>query len=113
VTREDRERFESLLRERERETEEQLSLNAEATRPVSLDAAIGRVTRVDAIQHQQMALHAKRRLGMQLEKIRAALRRLDDGTYGECALCGEDIDRGRLEVAPEAPTCLECQRRLD
>ncbi len=105
--------YRKALQEREQKTTEQLALNAGSARPVSLDQAIGRVTRIDAIQQQQMALHAKRRLGFQLERIRAALHRLDDGTFGECTMCGEPIDRRRLEFAPEVSTCLDCQRQLD
>jgi DnaK suppressor protein len=60
-----------------------------------------------------MALHGKRRLHIQLEQIRAALHRLHEGIYGECTMCGEPIAPERLEFAPEAPTCIECQRRLD
>jgi DnaK suppressor protein len=113
TTDEELERVGKRLRERERETIEQLSLNASSARPVSLDNAIGRVTRIDAIQQQQMALHGKRRLRIQLDQIRAALSRLQEGTYGECTICGEPIAPERLEFAPEAPTCIECQRRLD
>lgn len=43
-----------------------------------------------------------------LARIVAALRRLDDGTYGQCAECGIAIDAARLAALPEATRCLEC-----
>ena len=43
-----------------------------------------------------------------LAAISAALRRLDTGTYGECARCGNAISFGRLSVMPEATMCIAC-----
>lgn len=44
----------------------------------------------------------------ELAQIRAAIGRIDDGTYGQCTRCGEDISPRRLEVQPEAPVCMAC-----
>jgi len=41
-------------------------------------------------------------------EIRAALRRIDDGTYGTCARCGEKINENRLEALPYATECIQC-----
>lgn len=43
-----------------------------------------------------------------LGQIDAALRRLDDGDYGQCERCGEQIAAGRLEARPTATTCIKC-----
>ncbi len=43
-----------------------------------------------------------------LADIVAALRRIDDGTYGICDECGERIGAGRLEALPTATACIEC-----
>lgn len=45
----------------------------------------------------------------QLEHIQAALQRVDEGTYGLCAACGEPIPPDRLEVLPYASLCVRCQ----
>ncbi|MDZ7640404.1 MAG: hypothetical protein U5J83_19500 [Bryobacterales bacterium] len=50
--------------------------------PVSPDAAIGRLTRQDAMQSQQMALELERRARQRLAQVDAALQRLEDGSYG-------------------------------
>lgn len=44
---------------------------------------------------------------LQRRRVQDALRRLDDGSYGRCEVCGKDIDDERLEARPEAPTCRE------
>lgn len=44
----------------------------------------------------------------ELAQINAAIARIDNGTYGKCARCGEDISSQRLEVQPEAPMCMAC-----
>jgi RNA polymerase-binding transcription factor len=45
-----------------------------------------------------------------LAAIDAALRRIDDGTYGTCARCGREIAEERLEARPWSSLCIECQR---
>ena len=44
-----------------------------------------------------------------LNKIDAALRRLDDGTYGNCFECGEEITEARLRALPFAVRCKDCE----
>ena len=44
----------------------------------------------------------------EIRKIRAALSRIDAGTYGICASCGNKIAPKRLEALPYATTCIDC-----
>lgn len=44
-----------------------------------------------------------------LKNIEEALERLDDGLYGECESCGDDINEKRLEVRPTTPLCIACK----
>lgn len=46
-------------------------------------------------------------------QVVAALGRIDDGTYGACAGCGEPVPEGRLEARPEAARCVPCQSKLE
>lgn len=46
-----------------------------------------------------------------LEEIDSALRRIEDGTFGICADCGQPIAEGRLEAIPYATKCVDCKRR--
>lgn len=49
----------------------------------------------------------------ELDEIEAALRRIEEGTYGECVDCGEDIPRARLDATPAAARCVPCQELLE
>jgi RNA polymerase-binding protein DksA len=48
-----------------------------------------------------------------LSAIDAALKRIDDGTYGTCVSCGDEIRRERLEATPWASLCIDCKRRAE
>lgn len=56
-------------------------------------------------QLTEMAIDEHR--GDEAEEIKEALQAMNDGTYGKCAVCGEDIPIGRLEAMPKALTCVE------
>jgi DnaK suppressor protein len=59
-------------------------------------------------QQRDIALRDKARA--QLEAVDAALRRLDEGTYGRCTRCGRPVAAERLEAIPWAELCIDCQR---
>jgi RNA polymerase-binding protein DksA len=60
---------------------------------------------------QQRDLALRDRSRVELGKIDAALRALDDGTYGTCTSCGNAIARERLEAIPWAAMCIDCARK--
>ena len=75
--------------------------------PVKLDQTQqGRLSRMDAMQQQAMADETQRRRHMRLAQIDAALARLDDGEYGYCVTCGEEINAERLALDPAIALCL-------
>ena len=77
--------------------------------PVELDQqSVGRLSRIDAMQAQQMAIAAERRRQVQAERIQRALRQMATGEYGFCAACGEAIPVARLEADPAAHLCVKC-----
>ena len=82
---------------------------AEAARPVELDQTkVGRVSRMDAIRSQAMSVETERRRTAELARIRAALKRIDDGEFGDCLHCGGSIGAERLAIDPAATLCIEC-----
>ena len=100
----------SALEERRGELEDQLRIGDDAARPVSLDQqSVGRVSRVDAIQQQQMALAGREQAEQLLRQITQALQRIDDGVFGICLHCEEPIAAARLEAQPHAGLCVDCQ----
>ena len=77
--------------------------------PVELDQqAVGRLSRMDALQVQAMALETSRRRRTQLRRITAALARIDEGEFGYCLECGDEIAARRIELDPAAPLCIAC-----
>jgi DnaK suppressor protein len=48
-----------------------------------------------------------------LRKVRAALERIDEGTFGTCFECDEEISHKRLQAVPWATLCIACQERAD
>jgi RNA polymerase-binding protein DksA len=48
-----------------------------------------------------------------LSEIDAALKRIEDGTYGQCSNCGRQIPQERLEARPYATLCIDCQRQRE
>jgi DnaK suppressor protein len=85
---------------------------AEADRaPVTLDQdSVGRLSRIDAMQVQAMALAQERRRQAEQTAIDAALRRIDEGEFGYCLKCGDEIAEARLLHSPSVTTCIQCAR---
>ncbi len=101
--------FRDLLLKRQLELENLTDATAEARAPVTLDQqSIGRLSRMDAMQGQAMALETERRRSAELQQIKMALKRLDDGNYGICLSCDEAIPLKRLELNPANPICVDC-----
>ena len=91
------------------ETERLIESSKDARSAVELDQSkVGRVSRMDALQGQQMALATDRRRLIELQKIDAALKRLDAGDYGYCVRCDEEIEVKRLAQDPAIPLCFDC-----
>lgn len=70
--------------------------------------SVGRLSRMDAMQAQQMALQAERRRKISLQQIKAALIRIENDDYGYCEVCDEEIIQGRLTIDPTATKCVGC-----
>ncbi|HDD43932.1 MAG TPA: RNA polymerase-binding protein DksA [Candidatus Desulfofervidus auxilii] len=48
-----------------------------------------------------------------IAKIDEALKKIENGTYGICELCGREIEEERLKARPVASYCIECKRKLE
>ncbi len=85
---------------------------ADAMAPVTLDTSIGRLSRLDAIQSQQMALGLKARQQQALLRVQNALKAVANGTYGQCRRCQEAIALERLEAQPDAVLCVNSAKQI-
>ena len=76
---------------------------------VQLDQSrLGRLSRMDAIQVQAMADEALRRKQIYRQRIDAALIRIENGEFGLCCVCGEEIHPKRLSFDPTVLLCIDC-----
>ena len=81
----------------------------ESVAVVELDqSSVGRLSRMDALQGQAMSQERQRRRDIEMQKIAAALGRIDANEFGDCLDCGEPIAYRRLELDPAATLCIEC-----
>ncbi|MCW9033127.1 MAG: TraR/DksA C4-type zinc finger protein [Rhodospirillales bacterium] len=97
------------------ETREELlsvaETSTESKKPVELDQTTqGRLSRMDALQVQAMAVETDRRRLVEIQRIEAALKRIDEDDYGYCASCDEEIPAKRLEFDPAAAVCIDCAK---
>lgn len=96
MDREEQTRYGAMLEVAAAELRRLLAGDHESTQPVVPDRAIGRLSRVSAMQAQQMSLDGRRRQEERRRRIEHALGLVRQGTYGSCTRCGEDIGQARL-----------------
>lgn len=89
-------------------TEKKIVGYEEMSAPVSPDDAIGRVSRMDAINNKSVVEAALRTARAKLERLRLMETNLDDPKLGICKRCGRPIPLGRLLLMPESPYCVRC-----
>ena len=105
-------KLEEFRRELDRQLlklERSMTVGDEALKTVDLDqGAVGRLSRIDSLQNQEIAKGLRERETVKLAMIQEALKRMENGEYGICTGCGSEIALGRLYVSPEAATCGAC-----
>jgi len=100
--------FRTLAEEKLDAVEEELAGIGDATNPVAPDVAIGRLSRLDAMQMREMSREQTRRLETRRERLKAALQRIDQNAFGHCSNCGRPIAFARLQAEPDAMACSAC-----
>lgn len=102
------------LADRRQSLNRYLASEQKAAEPVTLDQqSVGRVSRIDAIQQQQMAIASREQAQQTLSMIESALARMAEGEYGLCLQCAETIRFERLQVQPFATLCIDCQSKAE
>jgi DnaK suppressor protein len=82
----------------------------ELTKPIAPENAIGRVSRMDAINNKSVTEVALRKAELKLKNLQVALTKLDDSDFGICIRCKKPIPLGRILLLPHAITCVNCAR---
>jgi DnaK suppressor protein len=109
----DTKKLKTWLQARRRELLKRVAADQDALKPVEVDqSTTGRLSRMDALQSQAMDIEIERRRQRELQRIDAALLRINEGTYGYCVACGEEIAAKRIENDPTTPVCINCAQDL-
>lgn len=104
--------FKQRLTEIKATTEAEIAQAQEAAKPVELDqTTVGRLSRMDAMQQQEMVKAGQRRRQALLHKISTAFARIKNNDYGYCINCDEEIAYKRLELDPTVLTCIRCANK--
>lgn len=107
----EQERFRPAIDRRLAEIADELAAVKPDTETIAPDTAVGRLSRMDSIQMQQMAMAQRQRLEDEASRLREARARIDAGEYGRCQLCGHEIAVERLEYQPDAVVCVPCAQK--
>ena len=107
-------KYKKLLLEQQISLENVVATGEAAAETVELDQTrMGRLSRMDAMQQQEMSKASNQRRQVKLQQISAALKRIENNDYGYCKECEEDINPKRLEHSPTARLCIGCAEELE
>lgn len=105
---EERAELKNLIQQQIEKTTAAIEELEDLTKPISPENAIGRVSRMDAINNKSINDAALRQAIMKLEKLQFALEKCDDPEFGLCKRCKSPIPMGRLLLMPESLFCVRC-----
>ena len=104
----EREEIAKRIKEEITKTEIEIVELKELTKPISPENAIGRVSRMDAINNKSINENRLRVAETKLKKLNHSLKKSSDDSFGTCARCGKSIQIGRLMLLPESNYCIHC-----
>ncbi len=96
------------IEEEIRKTELHIREYRELTQPVEPENAIGRISRMDAINNKTVTEAALRNAKDKLYKLKTVLSKIDDDDFGICISCKSPIPIGRILIMPQSRTCVRC-----
>jgi len=108
MTKEEKEKLKIEISKRLIRIAEQVEELKELTKPIEPDCAIGRVSRMDAINNKSINDAALSKKRIQLDGLKSAFENIDNDDFGKCLNCGADIQMGRILIMPENRKCVAC-----
>ncbi len=105
--------FEKKVKEAIEATTYEIERLKTASKPISPDNAIGRLTRMEAINAKSVSEANLNSAKLKLKMLHGALKRIADESYGECLSCGEEIAEKRLNAVPESTLCISCAQKRE
>ncbi|MFN4762955.1 TraR/DksA family transcriptional regulator [Gillisia sp. Q332] len=98
------------IKEEIKKTEAQIIEYRELTKPISPENAIGRVSRMDAINNKSINEAALRQVEQKLKDLQRVLEKAGSKDFGICLRCKKPIPIGRLMIRPESLYCVPCSQ---
>lgn len=108
MTKEELKNIEDKITEEINKTELSISNYKELTKPIAPENAIGRISRMDAINNKSVNEAALKQAEQKLRNLKIALSNINDTDFGMCFKCHNQIPIGRILLKPHARYCVEC-----
>lgn len=89
-------------------TEKEIAELKELTKPISPENAVGRLSRMDAINNKSINENRLRTAEAKIRKLEHSLQKSTEKNFGTCARCGGSIQIARLILLPESNYCIRC-----
>jgi DnaK suppressor protein len=105
---EEREKLKDHIKKKIESLKEDIKYYRTLTQPISPDNAIGRLTRMDAINSKSINEAALNKAKQTLSKMEGALTMINDPDFGLCRECEDPIPFARLMIVPESNLCVQC-----
>jgi DnaK suppressor protein len=108
MTNEERKYLEDLLHQEIAKTSDKIETLVELCKPIAPENAIGRITRMDAINNKTISEAGLRQAEGKMQQLKLALIRINEENFGNCRRCGNPIQPRRLVLMPQSPFCVSC-----
>ncbi len=103
-----KEQIKNRITEEIQNTLQSIEKYKELTKPIAPENAIGRISRMDAINNKSINQAALTNAEIKLNNLKVALSKIDDIDFGICLRCKKPIPLGRILLMPQAVTCVNC-----
>ena len=110
MTHKDKSDIKDKLLEEIEKTNKSIADYREMTKPISPENAIGRISRMDAINNKSVAEAALRQSEIKLTNLHHVLDSIEDKDFGICLKCQKPIPIGRILLMPQSRYCVNCAR---
>jgi len=110
VTEKEKQDIKKRVQEEIRKTLKSVEDHKEITKPISPENAIGRISRMDAINNKSVAEAALRQAESKLKNLQLVLDSIDEQHFGICLKCKKPIPIGRILLMPHSRYCVNCAR---
>ena len=110
MTQEEKNHVQERILEEIAVTEKLVIKYRELTKPIAPENAIGRVSRMDAINNKSVNESALKKAELKLKNLKVAITKIEDSDFGVCIRCKKPIPIGRILLLPQAISCVNCAR---